>query len=142
MFTSVTDEARRGLVAGWVYLAISLFCLVFGVVYEHFSHGVYSNAMVYAFVYPLCLGAFPFFTVCAFGGGRTERIVPSGASARLWAYGVATLTVGSILSGVLEIYGTDSDLLIVYPIAGATLLLAAGVVKTRSVFTVKSDSVG
>lgn len=127
MFTSATDNARRGLVAGWVYLAISLFCLVFGVVYEHFSHGVYSNAMVYAFAYPLCLGAFPFFTVCAFGGKLKERILLSGASARLWAYGVATLTVGSILSGVLEIYGTDSDLLIVYPIAGAVLLLAAAV---------------
>lgn len=142
MFTSVTDKARRGLVAGWVYLAISLFCLVFGVIYEHFSHGVYSNAMVYAFAYPLCLGTFPFFTVCTFGGKLKDRILLSGASAHLWAYGVATLTVGSILSGVLEIYGTDSALLIVYPIAGAVLLLAAAVVKTRSVFTVKSDSVG
>ena len=31
--------------------------------------------MVYAFVYPLCLGAFPFFTVCAFGGKRCFGIV-------------------------------------------------------------------
>jgi hypothetical protein len=97
--------------------------------------------MVYAFAYPLCLGAFPFFTVCTFGGKLKDRFLLSGAAARLWAYGVATLTVGSILSGVLEIYGTDSDLLIVYPIAGAALLLAA-IVKTLCVFTVKSDSVG
>jgi hypothetical protein len=142
LFTSVTDKAcRRALGACLAYLAAALFCLVFGAVYEHFSHGVYSNAMVYAFAYPLCLGVLPFFAACAFGGERTERIVPSGASAHLWAYGVATLTVGSILSGVLEIYGTDSDLLIVYPIAGAVLLWAA-IVKTLCVFTVKSDSVG
>ena len=132
MFTSVTDKAcRRALGACLAYLAAALFCLLFGAVYEHFSHGVYSNAMVYAFAYPLCLGVLPFFAACAFG---KERLAPSGASAHLWADGVATLTVGSILSGVLEIYGTDSALLAVYPIAGAALLLAAGVVKTRSVF--------
>ncbi len=142
MSTSVTDKRdRRGLHGGWIYLAVSLFCLLFGAVYEHFSHGVYSSAMVYAFAYPLCLGAFPALTLCVIGG-KAQRFIFTGASARLWAYGIATLTVGSILSGVLEIYGTDSPLLIAYPIAGAVLLVAGAVVKTALPFSVKSDFVG
>lgn len=39
------------------YLFLSLFVLVFGQIYEHFSHGVYSNYMIFAFLFPL-LGLF------------------------------------------------------------------------------------
>ena len=39
------------------YLFLSLFVLLFGQIYEHFSHGVYSNYMIFAFLFPL-LGLF------------------------------------------------------------------------------------
>lgn len=122
MFISVENkESKRCAVCAFAYLAVSLFCLLFGAVYESFSHGVYSNAMVYAFAFPLCLGTVPYFGALAF----LKKPIPRGAAAHLWAFGIATLTVGSILRGVLEIYGTDSDLLIAYPIAGGALLASA-----------------
>ena len=40
--------------------------------------------------------------------------------------GIATLTVGSLISGALEIYGTTSPLIVVYWIAGAALTLLGG----------------
>lgn len=35
------------------FLFVSLAVLVFGMVYEVFSHGVYSKFMIFAFVFPL-----------------------------------------------------------------------------------------
>lgn len=37
-------------------MGISVICLIFGIIYECFSHGVYSNYMKYAFVIPLVFG--------------------------------------------------------------------------------------
>ena len=39
------------------YAAASLFCALFGAVYELFSHEVYSYSMIYAFIIPLAGGA-------------------------------------------------------------------------------------
>ena len=47
------------------YLLVSLFCALFGGVYEYFSHEVYSNCMIYAFFIPLA-GECPCFTAPAF----------------------------------------------------------------------------
>ena len=44
----------------------------------------------------------------------------------LYHAGIATLTVGSLISGALEIYGTTSPLIVVYWIAGAALTLLGG----------------
>ena len=42
------------------YAAVSAFMLLFGAVYEYFSHGVFSAFMVYAFLIPLLGGYLPF----------------------------------------------------------------------------------
>ena len=58
MFTSGIDEKRKRVLrhaAG--ELGAALFCAVFGMIYEVFSHEVYSYYMIYAFVIPLLLGA-------------------------------------------------------------------------------------
>ncbi len=102
------------------YLLATLFTALFGAVYEHFGHGVYSYYMIYAFAFPLALGVVPFMMI-----GLFELIIPSTASARLWGYGVSTLTVGSIMKGILDIYGTTNKLIIVYPVAAAVLLVSA-----------------
>lgn len=51
------------------YLAVSAFCAVFGAVYEHFSHNVYSACMVFAFAFPLAGGSgamlFGYCFICA-----------------------------------------------------------------------------
>lgn len=51
---------------------------------------------------------------------------------------IATLTAGSILKGVLDIYGTTNRLLISYPVL-AVIILAAALVKTLN--TKMKDSV-
>lgn len=99
-----------------------LLCALFGAVYERFSHGVYSYGMIYAFVFPLALGVFPFFLIDAFSAPYPPRFCRS-----VYHAGIAALTVGSIVSGVLEIYGTTSPLVPVYWILGAVLTLFAAV---------------
>lgn len=97
-------------------LIASLFCALFGAVYEHCSHGVYSYAMIYAFVYPLALGVLPLYLI-----GIVRAPYPPKVLRYIYHAGIATLTVGSIVKGVLEIYGTTNPLTVVYPILGAVL---------------------
>lgn len=115
---SATEPKRgRALKTARAYLAAALFCGLFSFVYEQFSHGVYSHYMVYLFLFPLLGGALPFGLAWLLNG----RFFPGRLSFNLYNSGVAALAVGSCLSGVLEIYGTTSDYVIVYWIAGAAL---------------------
>ncbi len=60
-----TDKKKAGEYAhqmirySFIYLAAAVFCALFGAVYEIFSHGVFSFFMIYAFAFPLVLGAVP-----------------------------------------------------------------------------------
>ncbi|MBR0081267.1 MAG: hypothetical protein IJP98_00850 [Clostridia bacterium] len=122
MFTSDTKQGRgpyRKTVTA--YLIVTLFCALFGGVYEIFGHGVFSFPMLYAFAFPLAGGVTPFFFL------MTHKIAyPPSFSAGSCHAGIATLTVGSLVTGALEIYGTTSPLLAAYWIVG-TALLAVGV---------------
>ena len=100
-----------------------MFCALFGGVYEAFSHEVYSYWMIYAFAFPLVLGALPLLVIRMTGAAYPNRAVRSAQHA-----GVASLTVGSLVTGALEIYGTTHPLTIVYWIAGCALLLAAAAI--------------
>ena len=122
MFISDIDaEGRSFLRSGRGYLILATAVLVGGLVYEHFSFGVYSFFMLYAFAVPLFLGALPSLMLAA----RKTPPAFSPAAQRCWHAGAATLTVGCIFKGIIEIYGTDSDLTKYYWIAGGALLLAA-----------------
>ena len=90
------------------HLAGTVFLALFGAVYEHFSHG--------AFAVPLVLGAVP----CALAIFRQRYPVRAGLG--LWNAGIAVLSVGSVMRGVLDIYGTTNALIAVYPIAGCLFL--------------------
>ena len=98
------------LLAGTVFLAL------FGAVYEHFSHGVYSYYMIYAFAVPLILGVVPCVAALAY------QACPPPAPRRLWNAGIAVLSVGSVMRGVLDIYGTTNALIAVYGAVGCVLL--------------------
>ena len=100
------------------YLLISLFCVLFGAVYEVFSYEVYSFFMIYAFVFPLLLGVLPFLLI-RLRGMRS----PNPVCRNLYHAGVATLTVGCIIAGVVEIYGTTNALILLYWMVGILLLL-------------------
>jgi hypothetical protein len=107
----------RGLARN--YLLISLGCAGFSTIYEFFSHGVYSYFMILLGLFPLLLGAAPFFLL-----SRTSTVYPSGHARGTYHAGLATLGTGSCLSGVLEIYGTTSPYLPVYWSVGGILVLA------------------
>lgn len=109
------SEKRYAAVIG-AYLMATVFCALFGAVYELFSHEVWSCFMICAFAFPLLLGAIPFSLL------RKRGKPFPGKAADLVHAGVAALTVGSILQGVLEIYGTSNPLTAVYWAAGGVLV--------------------
>ena len=112
-------------------LFISLFFGIFGAVYEHFSHEVYSYYMIYAFAIPLLLGTLP-YALIAYKG----RVPMIKAAVSCQNAGIITLTTGCAFKGVLDIYGTTNRLIFIYPAAGIIMLLfgimlyAAGKKKT------------
>lgn len=122
MTLSTLDIERKHGRTALIYLLAAIFCGVFGSVYELFSHGVYSYYMIYAFAFPLVGGVLPFLVLDLFHPKRT----PSALAQGLYHAGIATLTVGSIIQGVLVIYGTTNSKTVFYWIAGA-VLAAAGI---------------
>ncbi len=137
MSTSGTDKTAKISLA---YIASAAFTALFGAVYESFSHGVYSYYMIYAFAWPLLMGALPYAVLAV--AGRTS----SGPVAEnLWHSAVATLTVGSAVKGVLEIYGTTNRLSGVYGPAGLALAAAAvavAVISARKAKAAKGKTAG
>ena len=111
---------RRTARTGYVYLVISLLCALAGGIYERFSHGVYSFYMLYAFAFPLALGALPCYTL-----HRMGKKMPGQPACDLYHFGVAAWTAGSFVEGALEIYGTANPLTKAYWIGGAVLLMAS-----------------
>ena len=97
--------------AGTVFLAL------FGAIYELFSHEVYSYFMIYAFAVPLLMGVLLYTLMLV------KNIQPDIYFMNLWNTAIATLSTGCVFAGVLAIYGTTNSLVIVYPIAGAILIL-------------------
>ena len=90
-------------------------------IYRLFGHGVTSPAMTWMFLFPLAGGLLIYFVsraeVDIEDAGRFRR------SSNLYHSGIATLTVGSFLKGVLEIAGTDSVYLLYFYIVGFGMVL-------------------
>ncbi|MBR0400592.1 MAG: hypothetical protein IJH95_07270 [Mogibacterium sp.] len=128
-----------------IYMIISIVLVVGGAVYEHFSFGVYSNYMIYAFAVPLIGGTLPYMlsamryrvskTASDDAAARTEQapVKLIGKVIRHWMYhaAIATLTVGSIMQGILAICGRPNSLVIVYPIAAVILIAASAALSIR-----------
>jgi len=107
-----------------IYVFTTLFCIAFNYIYSLFSHGVSSPFMSYAFVFSLVLGVVG-FTV--FGrlnlGNRTAF--------NLYNAGIATLTVGSILQGIIDIAGADTTYPVWYFVIGAVFVAIGGLLIFR-----------
>ena len=101
---------NQSFLKSWAWAALTA---AFGLVYEHFSHGVTSYYMLFAFLIPLSAGI--------------ARLLPifRGRDGLFWSCGTLTLTVGSLLRGALEIYGTTSRLCGIYWILGGGFLTLA-----------------
>lgn len=77
--------------------------------------------MIYAFLFPLAGGCLPFLAL-----SRSRHPVRlSRAAVSLWNGGIAWLCVGSLMEGILEIYGTTNQLVWIYLIVGIVLLVIA-----------------
>ena len=116
------DGRSRAVIYKWIrgYAAASFVCLLLGAVYEIFSHGVYSLYMLGAWTTP-CLCA-----LVLLAAAKKCSLLPGSILLQLQGCGAATLTAGSLMKGVLDIYGTTNDLTAVYLPAGAffTVLFA------------------
>ena len=113
--------AKRNM---FIYLGVVLFVALFGFIYELFSHGVYSFFMAFAFIFPLTLGLLIYLILFIIN----KDIYPSEFTSNMYNAGVATLTLGSLYKGVIDIYGTTRDLhLSIFFIVGISLL-AIGVI--------------
>ncbi len=110
------------------YVLIALGLALFGAIYEHFSFGVYSYYMIYAFAVPLALGAAPALLLAC----SEHPPVICETARKFWRDGIAVLTVGSLFTGVIQIYGTDSNWSLAYGAAGILLLLIAVVTGAAS----------
>ena len=106
-----------------IYLGISIFVFIFGKIYEYFSHGVYSSYMMFAFLIPF-IGL---FIPSLLNNLILKRKITDNVTLP-WKCGIATLTVGSIYKGVLEIYGTSGTFEQVYLIIGSLLCIIATIV--------------
>lgn len=100
---------------------VSAFLFLFQFVYNLFAHGVSSLFMTYAFLIPFVMGAVVYF-ISSF---LEEGPVISG---KLWQMSIATLTTGSILKGIFDIYGSTVSLLTVYLVVGAALAFIASII--------------
>lgn len=94
--------------------------------YGIFGHGVSSAAMTWMFLYPLLGGVLLFFLISAFTpeitGMKGYRLFFNTYNS-----GIAALTSGSFLKGVLEIAGTSSLYILIFYGTGA-LFLGTGLV--------------
>ncbi len=121
MSTSATDFRLRAAKTALVYLVVTIACALFGAIYELFSHEVYSFYMIYAFAFPLCGGVAPYLLL-----SLPSKLQKRDEYDRLTGHaGIATLTVGSLISGILEIYGTTNRWVLLYWPVGALLVLCS-----------------
>ncbi|MBQ6675025.1 MAG: hypothetical protein IJM75_02740 [Ruminococcus sp.] len=120
MFTSDTD--RRSCINQALGCGCgAAFWALFGGIYEHFSHSVYSYYMIYAFA-PLLVMSLLYIYWGAFA-----KLPPGRAARNLLSASAATASVGMAAKGVVVIFGSTNRLLPIYIIPIA-LTLIAGIV--------------
>ncbi len=100
-------------------LVTAVFIAAFGAVYEHFSFGVYSFYMIYAFAFFLVGGAVFWMLMAKLKKEFSTLFIC------FWNAALTTFTVGSLLKGVLDIYGTSSPLINIFWIVEVLDIAAA-----------------
>lgn len=105
-----------------IYLCVTVFTAIFGAVYSAFGHGIISYPMKLAFLFPLVMGLIPSFILSLNNSG----VFPKLPARYLWHSSISLLTIGSVLRGVLDIYGNNMNPYPrIYVIAGCVFAAAA-----------------
>ena len=99
-------------------IGFSFFVLIFGIIYEFFSHGVISYFMIFAFLIPLI----DFILNCFLIKTKLKVCL---LSKNLFSMSICTFTIYSIMKGFLNIYGTTNNLVIVYLVVGLILFISS-----------------
>jgi hypothetical protein len=116
------NRARRAVIGLAVAAAV---CVAVTNLYALFGHGVRSDAMDFMFLYPLCGAAA--VLLLDFALRRLDRRELPRLALNLLNSGVAALTLGAMLRGILSIAGGSSTYMGTFPMVGWSLA-AAGVI--------------
>ncbi len=111
-----------------LYIGITIFTVLFSAIYESFSHGVYSPFMLGAAIIPFAGIVVP-YTLWLKRQGDPDRAKMHSLVREFYQMAVLTFLLGSIFTGILEIYGTTNRLSKVYWLAGGILLLVSLLMK-------------
>ncbi|NQN53505.1 hypothetical protein HPA15_03170 [Streptococcus suis] len=117
--TSVTNQTSTRTARTFItYLATTAFLFIFSRIYESLSYGEVSVFMHYM------------FCVTLIGGGLLLGLLTfkpnlSRLTFNLWNSGVATITAGSLLRGIINLSGRSTTLDQPYWFVGAGFLILA-----------------
>ncbi len=100
-------------------LFFAFLCLVTAIIYEKCSYGEYSWFMRLMFLFPLVGGAGLGFVL------KKTRTAISLWSRRFWISGLAVLTCGCLVHGIISISGRTDRYSVCYVIAGVGFLILA-----------------
>ena len=98
------------------YFISSVILFIFQLVYHHFSHGVTSQELKWVWVIPMVGGAFLFIFK------KILNTFQNRLAFNLFNTGLTSYIVGMILKGILEIAGTSSPYIGIYPMIGMIIL--------------------
>ena len=98
------------------YFISSVLLFIFQWIYHHFSHGVTSQALRWVWVIPMVGGAFLFIFK------KILNTFQNRLAFNLFNTGLTSYIVGMILKGILEIAGTSSPYIGIYPMIGMIIL--------------------
>lgn len=122
LYTSVENKLyRRFKLQSLSSALISVFLVVFNIVYTNFSYGQYSLYMRYMFLFPLimcCLIPSVLYVLKAYN--YVNRL-----AFNLWNASAATFVFGCIVKGVIEISGRQTDFERIYFSLGSLLAVIA-----------------
>jgi predicted permease len=118
--SGIRGDKRKLFKTALIFLAVSAFCFVFGLVYTANGRGVSSIYMTSMFLFPLTGGSAAYLAI----GMISKARMPGRMVTNVYNSGIATLTIWSMLHGIFDIAGTSSTYEPVFLIAGALMVFA------------------
>lgn len=121
----INKRIKRSIIA---YFFITIFLIVFDRIYAIFSHGVSSLSMNLMFLYPLIggMGVYILFKYLC-----NEKEIKFRFIFNVYNTGIAILTIGSLLKGIMDIAGTSSQYIVYYRIIGIIFIIVSIIVFFR-----------
>ena len=113
------SNKKQLLIRLFVYIGITAFIALFGAVYEQYSHNVHTFYMWFAWIWVLIFGVIPYALLYFL----PIKWMPGTLAESIYNLGVAMLTVRSIYMGVIIIYNTTGDnMVLVYTVISIVCL--------------------